>query len=66
METELKSLEDKVSQFVALCNRLRDDNLSLRQKLASALNDNQQLADKVSAARTRLEHVLARMPEGEA
>ncbi|HEY9445959.1 MAG TPA: hypothetical protein VIQ62_02695 [Burkholderiales bacterium] len=66
MEAELKSLEQKINQFVELCQRLRGDNQQLRQQLASALNDNKRLQDKIANATTRLEHLLARIPEEEA
>ncbi len=63
MDVELSSLEDKINQFVALCKRLRTDNHDLRQQLASAQNDNKQLNDKISDAKTRLESLLAQIPE---
>lgn len=66
MDTELKSLEGKINQFVALCQRLRTDNHQLRQQLASAQNENKQLLEKVSDARTRLETLLSQIPEEEA
>ena len=50
MDAEFKSLERKLNQFVELCQRLRDDNQQLRQQLASAINDNKQLADKIGTA----------------
>jgi len=66
MDAELKSLERKLSQFVELCQRLRDDNQQLRQQLASAINDNKQLADKIGTATNRLETLLDQLPEEEA
>jgi len=63
MDVELKSLEDKINQFVMLCQRLRLDNHELRQQLASAHNDNKQLNDKIGDAKTRLESLLAQIPE---
>jgi len=63
MDAQLKSLEDKVNQFVALCQRLRADNQQLRQQLASAQNENKQLSDKIGAAKTRLETLLSHIPE---
>lgn len=65
MDAELKSLEDKINQFVALCQRLRADNHQLRQQLASAQNDNKQLSEKVGDAKTRLETLLTQIPEEE-
>jgi cell division protein ZapB len=63
MDVELKSLEDKINQFVRLCQRLRSDNHDLRQQLASAHNDNKQLNEKIGNAKTRLESLLAQIPE---
>ncbi len=62
MDSELKSLEDKIRQFVALCQRLRTDNHELRQQLASAQNDNKLLAEKIGDAKTRLETLLTQIP----
>lgn len=63
MDAELKSLEDKITQFVTLCQRLRADNQQLRQQLASAQNENRQLTDKIGAAKIRLETLLSHIPE---
>ena len=63
MDAQLKSLEDKINQFVTLCQRLRTDNHELRQQLASAHNDNKQLNEKIGDAKTRLESLLAQIPE---
>ena len=66
MEAELKSLEQKLNQFVELCQRLRTDNQELRQQLASALNENKQLNEKIGTASDRLETLLAQLPEDDA
>lgn len=66
METELKSLEQKLTQFVELCQRLRTDNQQLRQELASALSENKQLAEKIGTAGDRLETLLLQLPEDDA
>ena len=66
MEAELKSLEQKLNQFVELCQRLRDDNQQLRQQLASAMSDNKQLTEKIGTATNRLETLLNQLPEEEA
>ena len=66
MESELKSLEQKLNQFVELCHRLRTDNQQLRQELASALSENRQLTEKIGTASDRLESLLLQLPEEEA
>jgi cell division protein ZapB len=63
MEAELNSLDDKISQLVQLCHRLRTDNSELRQQLAAAQNQSKQLKEKIEAARQRLENLLNRIPE---
>jgi cell division protein ZapB len=62
MDTELKSLEDKIGQFVELCHRLRADNQQLRQDLASAVNQSKRLEEKITSATTRLEILLSQIP----
>jgi len=66
MDADLKSLEQKLSQFVELCQRLRADNQQLRQQLASAMSSNQQLTEKIGTATNRLETLLNQIPEEEA
>lgn len=63
MEPELSALEDKVRQAAELCQRLREENLDLRQRMAQLTNENKRLEEKVSGAKTRLETLLARIPE---
>ena len=62
VESELKSLEAKLGQFIELCQRLRADNLQLRQELASAVDQSKRLEEKISSATTRLETLLSQMP----
>ena len=62
MEAEFKSLEDKVTQFVSLCERLRAENLELRQQLAAARSDAKRLHEKIDGARTRIEGLIEKLP----
>jgi cell division protein ZapB len=66
MDAELKSLEQKLNQFVELCQHLRSDNHQLRQQLASALHQNRQLEEKIGSAAHRLENLLSQIPEDNA
>jgi cell division protein ZapB len=66
MESDLRALEQKLTQFVELCQRLRVDNQDLRQQLATAMNDNKQLSEKIGTATNRLENLLNQIPEEEA
>jgi cell division protein ZapB len=62
MDAELKALEEKIRQFVELCQRLRADNQQLRQQLASAVSQQKRLEEKVNTATARLESLLAQIP----
>jgi cell division protein ZapB len=64
MEAELSSLEEKITQLVQVCHHLRADNNELRQQLAAAQNQNKHLTEKIESARSRLETLLTRIPEG--
>lgn len=63
MEAEIHALEEKINQTVQLCQRIRAENLQLRQRLAISENDNKQLTEKINGARGRLESLLSKIPE---
>lgn len=63
MDADLNSLEDKLSQLVALCHTLHAQNSALRQELAQAQNDARQLRENIAVVSTRLEAVIERLPE---
>jgi cell division protein ZapB len=63
VEAEFASLEAKVAQFVSLCERLRGENLDLRQQLAAAQQESHRLSDRIDAAKARLEQLIARLPD---
>ncbi len=62
MEAEFNSLEAKVAQFVSLCERLRAENVELKQQLAAARTDAKRLHERIDGARSRLEGLLSRLP----
>lgn len=63
MDAEFKSLEDKISQTVSLCQHLRAENSHLRQELAAVMDENQRMHAKIEAAASRLEALLQKVPE---
>jgi cell division protein ZapB len=63
VDAEFNSLEAKVAQFVGLCERLRAENHDLRQQLATAKNDAKRLNERIEGAKTKLESLLARLPD---
>ena len=62
MESDFNSLEAKVAQFVTICERLRAENVELRQQLAAARTDAKRLHEKIDGAKARLEGLLSRLP----
>lgn len=62
MDADLKALEEKLAQLLALCQQLRAENLELRQDLAQAQDQSKQLKDNMALASTRLEAVIDRLP----
>lgn len=66
MDAELKSLEQKINEVAEYCQRLRADNHQLRQQLASVLDENQRLGQKIESATSRLENLLNQLPEEDA
>jgi len=63
VDAEFASLEAKVAQFVSMCERLRAENRELRQQLASAQNDAKRLNERIDSARSKLEQLIARLPD---
>ena len=63
MQAELDTLEGRLAQLVQLAQRLRVENNSLRQELAQALSQGRQYHDKIDGAKSRLEQLLAQLPE---
>ncbi len=62
VDSEFNTLETKVAQFVTLCERLREENVVLRQQLASAENAGKRLNEKIDTAKAKLEQLLSRLP----
>ncbi len=65
METELKSLEEKVHQLVRLYQDTCTENNLLRQQLADTSAKNEKLSEKIHIAANRLELLLNNMPDNE-
>jgi len=69
MNADLSSLEQKVENVVAFCQRLREENVALRSRIAGLEseklgleNEKQALAEKIDTTRVRLESLMDRLP----
>lgn len=65
MEQDLQRFEDKLTHFVTLFHRLRSENNELRQSVASKSGEVKRLSEKLDQARTRIEALIAQLPETE-
>lgn len=69
MNADLSTLEQKIEDVVAFCQRLREENHALRGRIAGLESDKQglenekrALAEKIDTTRTRLEALMDRLP----
>jgi len=65
MDPMLDALEEKLAQLVELLGQLREENRELRQQLANRTDENARLAEKLAAAKSRIEALLTQIPETE-
>ncbi|MGH8670715.1 MAG: hypothetical protein ACREUA_01585 [Burkholderiales bacterium] len=63
MDAELAALEEKITEFTQFCQRLREENMRLRQQLAGARNEHKELGEKVKNAQAKLEGLLKQIPD---
>lgn len=63
MDSELFALEEKIEQFISLCQSLRAENQELRTRVAALESDKKRLAEKIDIACNRLESLMQRLPE---
>ena len=66
MIKDLNALESKIVQVAALCRALRAENAELKQQLASAEAVRSGLAERMEAARGRLEQLAQKLPDAKA
>ena len=65
MDSELSDLEEKLDQLVQRLKALREENRDLRQQLATRTDEGVRLAEKLAAAKARIEALLKQIPETE-
>ncbi len=65
MEPDILRFEEKLNNFVTLFQRLRAENNELRQSVAAKSDEVKRLSEKLDQAKTRIEALLAQIPETE-
>lgn len=63
MDRELFALEERIEQFITLCQNLRAENQELRTRVAGLEVERSRLNEKIETACTRLESLMERIPE---
>ncbi|MBI4985855.1 MAG: hypothetical protein HZC24_11105 [Rhodocyclales bacterium] len=63
MDADISSFEQKVDKVVAYCQTLRDENRSLRGRIADLEKEKQALVEKIDTTCVRLEALMERLPE---
>ena len=65
MEADFSRFEEKLNHFDTLFQRLRSENNELRQQLAAKTDEVKRLSEKLDQAKTRIEALVAQLPEAE-
>ncbi len=60
-EQELKKLEYRISELIQTCERLKSENLSLREQQTALSAERTTLLQKQELARTRVEAIIERL-----
>tara|TARA_B100000902_G_scaffold363049_1_gene381873 strand:- start:788 stop:988 length:201 start_codon:yes stop_codon:yes gene_type:complete len=58
MNAEFTALTEKIEQLIENCNKLRANNLGLRQKIANMRSENDNLNHRVNIAISKLEKLM--------
>ena len=66
MDPDIQRFEDKLKNFVTLFSRLRAENTELRQTIATKTDDVKRVNEKLDQARTRIEALIAQIPDQDA
>lgn len=61
IDQELKNLETKVENLMALCERLNSDNQVLKNKQDELIRDRARLIEKTAIVKSRVEAMITRL-----
>lgn len=60
-EQELKNLEFRIDELIALCDRLQEENRLLRTKQSQLVNERARLLERNESAQSRVEAMILRL-----
>lgn len=58
---DLKKLEQRIEQLIAVCQRLKKENRSLKSGQRDLVQEHARLVEKTQIARTRIESMIGRL-----
>ena len=61
VEIELKKLENRIEELIHVCNRLTDENKSLREQHKTLFSARKNLMEKNEQVRIRVESMISRL-----
>jgi cell division protein ZapB len=61
MDLELKRLERRLDELIAVCRQLKEENRSLRQRQENLMIERASLMQKNEQVRTRVEAMIGRL-----
>ena len=64
--TDLRLLEIKIDELIAVCNKLVEENRQLREQQTSLIAERDALREKTKQARNRIESMIDRLKAIEA
>ncbi len=62
METAVTELDEKITQFIQLCQQLRAENIQMRQSILNLQAENKDLHKKIKTAKEQLQSLLEKIP----
>ena len=58
MDENINALENKINQLIIVCDKLRNDNISIRQKYIQSRNENDKLKNKIQNVKDRIRNLI--------
>ncbi len=58
---EIRNLESQIDQLIAVCQRLKQENYSLKSKNEGLVDEHARLVEKTKLARARIEAMIGRL-----
>ena len=60
-ETDIMKLESRIDELITVCDQLKIENTTLRERQGLLAEEKEQLIEKADKARTRVEGILTRL-----